>query len=129
MSGVRLDKWLWAARFFKTRGLAREAIDGGKIRISGVKAKPAKEVTEGMEIVISRHSEEITVVVNAVREDRRPAQEAQMLYAETEASKTKRLAQSEAFRAARAGFVPADHRPNKRERRQISRLKELPDAT
>ena len=114
MSGVRLDKWLWAARFFKTRGLARDAIDGGKIRIGGVKAKPAKDVTEGMEIVISRHSEEITVVVQGVREDRRPAQEAQQLYAETEASRAKREQMTDAMRAARAGFVPADHRPNKR---------------
>ncbi len=128
MSGVRLDKWLWAARFFKTRGLARDAIDGGKIRIGGVKAKPAKDVTEGMEIVISRHSEEITVVVQGVREDRRPAQEAQQLYAETEASRAKREQMTDAIRAARAGFVPADHRPNKRERRQMSRLKELPHA-
>lgn len=128
MSGVRLDKWLWAARFFKTRGLARDAIDGGKIRIGGVKAKPAKDVTEGMEIVISRHSEEITVVVQGVREDRRPAQEAQQLYTETEASRAKREQMTDAIRAARAGFVPADHRPNKRERRQMSRLKELPHA-
>jgi ribosome-associated heat shock protein Hsp15 len=128
MSGVRLDKWLWAARFFKTRGLARDAIDGGKIRIGGVKAKPAKDVTEGMEIVISRHSEEITVVVQGVREDRRPAQEAQQLYSETEASRAKREQMTDAIRAARAGFVPADHRPNKRERRQMSRLKELPHA-
>jgi ribosome-associated heat shock protein Hsp15 len=128
MSGVRLDKWLWAARFFKTRGLARDAIDGGKIRIGGVKAKPAKDVTEGMEIVISRHSEEITVVVQGVREDRRPAQEAQQLYTETEASRAKREQMTDAMRAARAGFVPADHRPNKRERRQMSRLKELPHA-
>ena len=128
MSGVRLDKWLWAARFFKTRGLARDAIDCGKIRICGVKAKPAKDVTDGMEIVISRHSEEITVVVQGVREDRRPAQEAQQLYAETEASRAKREQMTDAMRAARAGFVPADHRPNKRERRQMSRLKELPHA-
>ena len=128
MSGVRLDKWLWAARFFKTRGLARDAIDGGKIPIGGVKAKPAKDVTEGMEILISRHSEEITVVVQGVREDRRPAQEAQQLYAETEASRAKREQMTDAMRAARAGFVPADHRPNKRERRQMSRLKELPHA-
>ena len=128
MSGVRLYKWLWAARFFKTRGLARDAIDGGKIRIGGVKAKPAKDVTEGMEIVISRHSEEITVVVQGVREDRRPAQEAQQLYAETEASRAKREQMTDAMRAARAGFVPADHRPNKRERRQMSLLKELPHA-
>lgn len=128
MSGVRLDKWLWAARFFKTRGLARDAIDGGKIRIAGVKAKPAKEVIEGMEIVISRHSEEITVVVQGVRDDRRPAHEAQLLYAETEASRAKREQVTDAMRAARAGFVPADHRPNKRERRQMSRLKELPHA-
>jgi len=128
MSGVRLDKWLWAARFFKTRGLARDAIDGGKIRIAGVKAKPSREVSEGMEIVISRQSEEIAVIVRAVREDRRPAVEAQCLYEETDASKQKRESVTETMRAARAGFVPADHRPNKRERRQLSRLKEHPNA-
>ena len=80
MSGVRLDKWLWAARFFKTRGLARDAVDGGKIHIDGVKAKPSKMVIPGLEIEISRGQTDMIVKVIDIREDRRPAVEAQQLY-------------------------------------------------
>jgi ribosome-associated heat shock protein Hsp15 len=122
-SGVRLDKWLWAARFFKTRGLARDAIDGGKIRINGVKAKPSKSVLPGQVMNISRGQTEFVVEVLAVREDRRPAAEAALLYQETEASRTKRETEQDLRRYERAGFQPTDHRPNKRERRQITRLK------
>jgi len=121
--GVRLDKWLWAARFFKTRGLARDAIDGGKIRIDGVKAKPSKSVTPGQTMVLSRGQTEMTIVVLAVREDRRPAAEAALLYQETEASRSKREAEQDLRRYERAGFQPTDHRPNKRERRQLTRFK------
>ena len=120
---VRLDKWLWAARFFKTRGLARDAIDGGKIRIDGVKAKPSKSVTPGQTMVLSRGQTEMTIVVLAVREDRRPAAEAALLYQETEASRSKREAEQDLRRYERAGFQPTDHRPNKRERRQLTRFK------
>ena len=90
MSEVRLDKWLWAARFFKTRRLARDSIDGGKIHIDGVKAKPSKVVTPGLEIEISRGQTDMTVIVRGVREDRRPAPEAQLLYEETPDSIQKR---------------------------------------
>ena len=121
--GVRLDKWLWAARFFKTRGLARDAIDGGKIHIDGVKAKPSKVVTPGIEIEISRGQTDMVVIVRDVREDRRPASEAQLLYEETAASIQKRETERDLNRFSRAGFQPADHRPNKRERRQMTKLK------
>lgn len=121
--GVRLDKWLWAARFYKTRGMARDAIDGGKIRIDGVKAKPSKTVLPGQLMHISRGQTEFIVEVLAVREDRRPASEAALLYQETEASRTKRETEQDLRRYERAGFQPTDHRPNKRERRQITRLK------
>ena len=90
MSGVRLDKWLWAARFFKTRRLARDAVDGGKIHIDGVKAKPSKIITPGLEIEISRGHVDMVVIVRNVREDRRPASEAQLLYEETADSIKKR---------------------------------------
>lgn len=123
MSGVRLDKWLWAARFFKTRGLARTAIDGGKIHIDGTKAKPSKLVTPGMQIEISKGQVTMTVAVCDVREDRRPASEASLLYQETEESKQAREAEADIRKYARQGFQPTDHRPNKRERRQLNQLK------
>ena len=123
MSEVRLDKWLWAARFFKTRRLARDAIDGGKIHIDGVKAKPSKVVTPGLEIEISRGQTDMTVIVRGVREDRRPAPEAQLLYEETPASIQKRETERDLNRFSHAGYQPADHRPNKRERRQMTKLK------
>jgi ribosome-associated heat shock protein Hsp15 len=126
-TGVRLDKWLWAARFFKTRGLARDAIDGGKIRIDGVKAKPSKAVLPCQIMTISRAQTELIVEVIAVREDRRPASEAALLYQETEASRAKREAEQDMRRYERAGFQPTDHRPNKRERRQLTRLKGAPE--
>ena len=123
MSGVRLDKWLWAARFFKTRGLARNAVDGGKIHIEGVKAKPSKIITPGLEIEISRGQVDIVVIVRNVREDRRPASEAQLLYEETAESIKRRETERDLNRFSREGFQPADHRPNKRERRQMTKLK------
>ena len=123
MSGVRLDKWLWAARFFKTRGLARDAVDGGKIHIDGVKAKPSKIITPGVEIEISRGQVDMVVIVRNVREDRRPASEAQLLYEETAESIKKRETERDLNRFSREGFQPADHRPNKRERRQMTKLK------
>jgi ribosome-associated heat shock protein Hsp15 len=123
MSGVRLDKWLWAARFFKTRGLAREAIDGGKIRIDGVKAKPSKLVIPGLQIEISKAQVVMVVDVVDVREDRRPASEACLLYSETPESIKARETESEIRKFARQGFQPNEHRPNKRERRQLNKLK------
>ena len=123
MSGVRLDKWLWAARFFKTRGLARDAVDGGKIHIDGVKAKPSKMVIPGLEIEISRGQTDMIVKVIDIREDRRPAIEAQQLYEETPESIKKRETDRDLNRFSRAGFQPAAHRPNKRERRQMTKLK------
>lgn len=123
VTGVRLDKWLWAARFYKTRGLAREAIDGGKIRIDGVKAKPSKTVVPGQLMTVSRGQTEQMIEVLAVREDRRPAQEAQALYRETEDSVARREHTRDLEKFARAGFQPSDSRPNKRERRKLVAFK------
>ena len=127
MSGVRLDKWLWAARFFKTRGLARDAIDGGKIHLDGIKAKPSKMVVPGLEIEISRGQSSMVINVLDVRADRRPAVEAQLLYKETSESIEKREAERDLLRYSRAGYQPADHRPNKKERRQMTKLKGTPN--
>ena len=125
MSGIRLDKWLWAARFFKTRGLARDAIDGGKIRIEGVKAKPSKIITPDLRIEISKGQTTIVVDVLDVRGDRRSALEAQTLYAETADSRSKRESDRVLRNFSSAGFQPADHRPNKIERRQMTRFKSI----
>lgn len=86
----RLDKWLWAARFFKTRSLAADAVDGGKVRVDGDRAKPAKEVKIGMMIVIRNKEFEIECEVSSLSNIRRGAPEAALLYAETDASKHKR---------------------------------------
>jgi ribosome-associated heat shock protein Hsp15 len=86
----RLDKWLWAARFFKTRSLAADAVDGGKVRVDGVRAKPAKEVKIGMLVTIRNKDYEIECEVTGLSNIRRGAPEAALLYAETEASKAKR---------------------------------------
>ena len=86
----RLDKWLWAARFFKTRSLAADAVDGGKVRIDGDRAKPAKEIKLGMLVNIRNKDFEIEVLVTGLSNIRRGAPDAALLYAETEASKQKR---------------------------------------
>src|SRR5687768_13958074 len=89
---IRLDKWLWAARFFKTRSLAAEAIGGGKVEISGTRPKPSRSVRPGDELTIRRGSYEWTVIVRGVARLRSPASEASALYEETEASRRKRAA-------------------------------------
>jgi ribosome-associated heat shock protein Hsp15 len=86
----RLDKWLWAARFFKTRSIAADAVDGGKVRVDGDRAKPAKEVKIGMLIYVRNKDFEIEIEVTGLSNIRRSAPEASLLFAETEASKLKR---------------------------------------
>jgi ribosome-associated heat shock protein Hsp15 len=89
-SKCRLDKWLWAARFFKTRSIAADAVDSGKVRVDGERAKPAKEVKIGALINIRNKDFEIECEVTGLSNIRRGAPEAALLYAETEASKAKR---------------------------------------
>ena len=89
-SKCRLDKWLWAARFFKTRSIAADAVDGGKVRVDGDRAKPAKEVKVGAVIHIRNKDFEIECEVTGLSNIRRGAPEAALLFAETEASKQKR---------------------------------------
>src|SRR6187402_2703438 len=87
---VRLDKWLWAARFFKTRSLAKQAIDGGKIHCDGQRVKASKEISTGINLTIRQGLEEKTVLVTALSDQRRGAPEAALLYTETEASLAER---------------------------------------
>ena len=121
---VRLDKWLWAARFFKTRGLAADAIDGGKVRYDGERPKPAKEVRLGAVLRITRSDGEWEVVVRGVSAQRRGAPEAVLLYKETEQSRQRReqaVATKEADHAMRDRGMG---RPTKRDRRLIKRFNE-----
>jgi len=118
----RLDKWLWAARFFKTRNLAIAAINGGKVHVDGQRVKPARAVRRGAEIRIHKGSLEITVMVQGLSAQRRPAPEAALLYEETEESRTRREALAEQRRAAGASREHGAGRPTKRDRRHLGRL-------
>ncbi|KHF24629.1 RNA-binding S4 domain-containing protein [Solemya velum gill symbiont] len=123
---MRLDKWLWAARFFKTRALATEAVNGGKVHLHGQRTKPGKEVKEGTRLRIHKGSLEWNITVEVLPKQRRPAKEAVTFYSESEESinaREKVIAEEKAIRAAMP--VPTDHRPNKKERRQIHRFKRI----
>ena len=122
MSGVRLDKWLWAARFFKTRGLARTAIDGGHVHLNGVKAKPSKAVDIGAELVITKGNLTFEIVVQGLNDQRRPASEAQLLYTETPESIEKRKQAALKRAAMGAGIMAPSSRPTKKDRREIVRF-------
>jgi ribosome-associated heat shock protein Hsp15 len=117
---VRIDKWLWAARFFKTRSLAAQAVSGGKVHVNGARIKPARMVQAGDELRIRRGEVEFTVAVQGVADKRRPAKEAQLLYVETEASQQQREEMREQKRLEAAGRMYGPmKRPDKRSRRQI----------
>ena len=118
---ARLDKWLWAARFFKTRALAKAAIEGGKVHCRGERCKPAKEPKIGDELTIRCGFDERTVIVRALSVVRRGAPEAQQLYEETADSLARREAAA-ALRQAGALGVQTDGRPTKKQRRQIIRF-------
>ena len=121
MNSVRLDKWLWAARFFKTRSQAKTAIDGGHVRLNGKRAKAAKEVKCGDTLDIRRGPDDFTVSVEAVAERRGNAAAAAVLYRETEASMARREREAALRRAA--GWQTSYGRPSKRDRRRLDRLK------
>lgn len=119
----RLDKWLWAARFFKTRALAKAAIEGGKVHCRGERCKPARELKIGDELTIRCGFDERTVIVRALSVVRRGAPEAQLLYEET-ADSIARREQAAALRKAGALGVQSEGRPTKKQRRQIHQLRD-----
>ena len=122
LAAVRADVWLWAARFFKTRSLAKQAIDGGKIAVNETGCKPAKTLRPGDRVRITRGEERLEVEVLELSERRGPATSAQVLYRETEAS----IAAREAAREQRRliGAAGPLRRPDKQERRELRRLKD-----
>ena len=123
---IRLDKWLWAARFFKTRALAKEAIEGGKVHCQGERCKPGKEPKVGDELSIRQGFDERRVKVEALSAVRRGAAEAQALYTETPESVLKRE-QAAALRKAGALGMTTDGRPSKKQRRQIEHFRGAQD--
>jgi ribosome-associated heat shock protein Hsp15 len=124
---VRLDKWLWAARFFKTRSLAKAAIEGGKVHLDGQRVKVSKEITAGDILQIRQGWDEKVVLVKQLSDQRRGAPEAQLLYEESAASLAKREAQALARKAAGGMLAHPAHRPTKKQRRQIHALKDYPE--
>ncbi len=122
---VRLDKWLWAARFFKTRSLAKQAIDGGKIHCDGQRVKPSKEISVGITLTIRQDLDEKIILVIALSDQRHGAPEAALLYTETEASIIEREKRSAERKAGLGSFIVSDHRPNKKERRQIHQFQRI----
>lgn len=124
MEKLRLDKWLWAARFFKTRSLAKAAIEGGKVHLGGQRVKVSREIAAGDVLQIRQGWDERVVRVLALSDQRRGAAEAQQLYAETESSIAKREAESAARKAAGGMIDRPAQRPTKKQRRQIHRFKD-----
>lgn len=126
MDKVRIDKWLWAARFFKTRNLAKQAIEGGKVHCNGQRVKASKEITLKTLLKIRQGWDEKEIEVIALSDQRRGAPEAALLYQETDASISKR-ADNEAQRKAMKSVTSlhSDGRPTKKQRRQLHRLKDI----
>lgn len=120
---VRLDKWLWAARFYKTRTLAKEMIDGGKVHYNGQRSKPNKIVEVGATLKIRQGSDEKEIVVLALSTQRRGAPEAQLLYRETEQSLANREKLAMARKMNTLSMPHPDRRPDKKERRDLLKFK------
>ena len=120
---MRIDKWLWAARFFKTRSIASDAVDGGHVELNGERAKPAKSVTPGDVLRIRVNQNTFVVHVRALAERRGPASEARQLYEETSESRVERERLAEQRRLAPAPAYEEGGRPTKRDRRDMSRVK------
>lgn len=123
LTETRLDRWLWAARFFKTRGLAADAVAGGLVHLNGARTKPAKPTRVGDTVEVQRGELVTVVVVRGLSEQRRPAPEAALLYEETPASVSARAELRERRREAAAGRFERLGRPTKQDRRRSIRLR------
>jgi ribosome-associated heat shock protein Hsp15 len=128
-SKLRLDKWLWAARFFKTRSLAKAAIEGGKVQLGGSRVKVSKEISVGDQLRIRQGWDEKDIEVLALSAQRRGAPEAQSLYRESAESITRREETAAARKAAGGMIERPAKRPTKKQRRQIHRFREDPSES
>lgn len=124
-ASVRIDLWLWAARFFKTRAMAKDAIEHSRVKIAGQTCKPSRSVRVGDALTIERGSETFEVSVLGLSDTRGPASIAQTLYSESESSRTRRETLRALHAAERAGYQPPPQRPDKRARRLIQALGDL----
>ena len=125
VAAVRLDVWLWAARFFRTRSLAKQAVETGKVDVAGQRPKSSRAVRVGEALQISRGDEVFDIEVRGLSEMRGPAPVAQQLYAESEASLARRAELRLQRAAAKNGYQPPEHKPDKRARRLIRSLGDL----
>lgn len=125
VAATRIDVWLWAARFFKTRSLAKQAIENGKVEVDGQRAKASRNVRPGDAVQVVRGEETFVVEVLAISEQRGPAAAAQALYRESDESRLAREARRAELRAARAGYQAPHGKPDKRARRLIRALGDI----
>ncbi len=123
ITSVRLDKWLWAARFFKSRKDAVEAITGGKVHLNGARIKPSRNVQINDRLKITRNNEKYVITVEGLNNKRRPAKEAQLLYKEDQESIEARESEREIRRINNASVAMPSKRPNKKQRRQMDKFK------
>jgi ribosome-associated heat shock protein Hsp15 len=126
LEAIRLDKWLWSARFFKTRQLAADAVSGGKVHLNNQRTKPGKEIKPGALLRISKDSLQWEITVKTLTSQRRPAKEAILMYEESPESYNKRQLQISQQREQRELFdyTGRQHKPNKKERRLIHQFKQ-----
>jgi len=122
-AALRLDRWLWAARFFKTRSLAADAVSGGKVHLNGARVKAAKPVRVGDTLSIRQGPYESTVIVLGLSAQRRPAREVALLYEETEASRAERVRRGAELRATTVHPTHSHGRPSKKGRRDIAKFR------
>lgn len=124
-SKVRIDKWLWAARFFKTRSLAKQAIEGGKVHVGNQRVKASKEIETGLLLKIRQGWDEKEVLVLSLSEQRRGAPEAALLYEETKDSIKRRELNAAQRKSAAQSILAPPSKPNSKQRRQIHRFKRI----
>lgn len=123
-TGVRIDVWLWAARFFKTRAVAKDALGHGRVQVNGQRCKPSRLVRVGDEMDVRRGDERFAIKVLGLSDKRGPAPAAQQLYVESEESKASRAAEREQRRLASAATPRPDSKPDKRDRRKLKQANE-----
>jgi len=119
----RIDKWLWAARFYKTRSLATEAVSGGKVHLNNERIKPSRNIKVGDHLKVTRGQYEFSITVDGLNAQRRPAKEAECLYTESIESIEKRRELSLSLKAINANMPYSESRPSKKQRRQIVKFK------
>ena len=125
---VRLDRWLWAARFFKSRAMAKSAVEGGKVELDGQRGKPSKEIALGQQLSVRRGDEIFEIEVIALADKRGSATIAATLFRESEDSINRRAADVARRKMERAGLRVPDKRPEKRDRRALAKMKQADDT-